>query len=226
MGYAVENRNPCCEAVHRLGQSTAQTAGSIVGGGIMQAAPFTGPAAPFVAATGALVGLISNIFKFGYDPQKLGDTALTEDVQAKMNQAWHVLTGEALNGVNRTAEAGKYGDAGIAIFSPSAYPDVPKGPAGDRSIDVDLVMTNMRAYANKARSGLQRSESIAGFDANLNRMLGLMGRVKTARAQAGAIETARQIAEGVIPRTPSGGIDVPKILPWAIGGLVAYSYLV
>ena len=48
-----------------MGQSTAQTAGSVVGGGLIQAAPF-------VAATGAVIGMISNLFKFGYDPSKLG----------------------------------------------------------------------------------------------------------------------------------------------------------
>lgn len=225
MGYAVDNRKPCCTASPHLGQSTAQTAGSVVGGGLIQAAPFTGPAAPFVAGAGAIVGFLSNMFKFGYDPQKLGDTALTEDAQAKMNQAWHALTGEALNGVTRTAEPGKYGDAGIAIFSPSAYPNVPKGPAGDPAIPVDLLVTNMRAYLDKARSGLQRPESAAGFDANAKRMLGLMQRVKEARAALGPIAAARAAAEGTIPRTPTGELDVAKILPWALGAFAAYTFI-
>lgn len=226
MGYAVETKRMGWHECPRLGQSTAQTAGSIVGGGLIQAAPFTGPAAPFVAATGAIVGFLSNMFKFGYDPQKLGDTALTEDAQAKMNQAWHALTGEALNGVNRSAEAGKYGDAGIAIFSPSAYPNVPKGPAGDPAIDVDLLVTNMRAYLAKVRAGLKRPESAAGFDANAKRMLGLMQRVKEARAALGPIAAARAAAEGAIPRTPTGELDVKSILPWALGAFAAYKFIV
>ena len=242
MGYAVETKRMGWHECPRLGQSTAQTADSEVGGGLMKlaltgmgitpiiaAAPAAGPLAPLVIAASLLPAVlpsISKLFKFGYDPQKLEDTAITEGAQVAMNRAWHALTGEALDGVNRTAQPGQYGDAGIAIFSPSAYPNVPKGPAGDPSVDVTGLIATVQQGLAQARSRLARPESSAGFDANAKRMLGLMQRVKEARAALGPFERARAAAEGAIPRTPAGGIDVPKILPWALGAFVAYKFIV
>lgn len=191
---------------------------------VIAAAPAAGPLAPLVIAASFLPS-IAKLFKFGYDPQKLGDTAITEGAQVAMNQAWYSLTGEALNGVNRTAQPGSYGDAGIAIFSPSAYPNVPKGPTGDPSVDVDGLIATVQQGLAQARSRLIRPESAAGFDANAKRILGLMQRVKEARAQLGPIERARAAAEGVIPRTPEGALDVRKLLPWALGGLLLYKFV-
>lgn len=60
---------------------TSQTITSTVGGALMSAAPFTGPAAPFVAAAGALTSLVGSLFK--PDLTKVEATRIVDQIEAQ-----------------------------------------------------------------------------------------------------------------------------------------------
>lgn len=196
-----------------LGQTAANAAGSAAGTAAIKLAPATGPAAPFVAAAGAVVSLFSKILNFGYNPQKLNDTAITEAVKQALNQLWYQLTGEAINGVHRTAEPGQYGKAGIALFRESRYPDVPY-PAGAPGADPAQIIGQAQQIISQARSNLLRKESAAGYDFNANYMLELMNQVAERRAE-----------ENPLSRIIPGGSKLPGWLPWAAAGYAVYKWV-
>lgn len=190
-------------------QQGVQTAGS----GLMTAAPFTGPAAPFVAAAGALVSLFGKLFSFGYNPRKLNDTQITEAVQLSLHNLWYPLTGEDLGGVQNPCEPGKCGGH-TAIFTTSAYPNIPKGAAGDPNVDVNQLLQGAQSVIAQGRNALIRKESFADYDANTGYLMGLFQQVAQARAQTGRVADVLSIPQ-----------DWTKILLWGIGGLAVYSIL-
>ena len=188
---------------------------------IIAAAPATGTAAPFVVAAGLIASLVpvfAKLLNFGYNPRKLNDTAITEAVKQALNQLWYQLTGEAINGVQRTADPGQYGKAGIALFAGSAYPDVPY-PAG--RTDPAGIIAQAQQIIAQGRSNLVRQESFQGYDANANAMLGLFSQV--AQAQAAQNPLSALYAQGQALAAGQGGIAA--ILPWLIGGYAVYKWV-
>ena len=188
---------------------------------VIAAAPAFGPAAPIVAAVGAiasLVPLFAKLLNFGYNPRKLNDTAITEAVKQALNALWYQLSGEALNGVSRTAEPGRYGAEGIALFTASAYPDVPY-PAG--RTDPSGIMQQAQQIIAQGRSNLVRQESFQGYDANANAMLGLFSQVAQAQAEQNPLSAL--YAQGQALAAGQGGIAA--LLPWLIGGYAVYRWV-
>ena len=187
---------------------------------ILAAAPAAGPAAPFVAAAAIIASVVPAFIKllnFGYNPRKLNDTAITEAVKQALNVFWYNLTGEALNGVNRTAEPGRYGAERIALFTPSAYPNVPY-PAGPAEVSqIRQVIAEAQQIIAQGRSNLIRRESFAGYDLNANYMLGLMEQVAAARTQQSPLG----------PLTTALGVPSSwgAFLPWLLGGFAVYKWV-
>jgi len=174
-------------------------------------APAAGPLAPIILAVAAVLPLLTKYLNFGYNPRKLNDTAITEAVKGSLNVLWYNLTGEALNGVHRTAEPGQYGAQHIALFTGSQYPNVPY-PAGPADAGlIQQVIAQAQQIIAQGRSNLVRQESYQGYDFNANYMLGLMQQVADARARE------NPLAEFI----PSGA-GIMSWLPWLIGGYAVY----
>jgi hypothetical protein len=197
-----------------MGLTTPQTK-SIVSAGLFKAAAIDPE--PISKAILAVAALFTQLFGFGYDPKKLNDTAITEAVKQGLNVLWYNLTGEALNGVHRTAEPGQYGAQHIALFTGSQYPNVPypAGPA-DGSL-IQQVIAQAQDIIAQGRSKLVRRESSAGYEFNANYMLGLMQQVADARAR----EPVNPLAELL----PGGGKGIMSFLPWLIGGYAVYEWV-
>ena len=163
-----------------------------------------------------IAALFTKLFGFGYNPQKLNDTAITEAVKQGLNVLWYNLTGEALNGVKQTAEPGQYGKQHVALFTPSAYPNVPY-PAGPADLSlINQVIDQANQIIAQGRSNLIRQESFEGYDLNANYMLRLMEQVGEARAQEGPLDSLL---------TPGAASSVMSLLPWLIGGYALYEFV-
>lgn len=171
---------------------------------------------PISKAILTVAAMFTQLFGFGYNPRKLADTAITEAVKQGLNVLWYNLTGEALDGVNRTAEPGQYGAQHIALFTPSAYPKVPY-PAGPPDVNqIRQVADQARQIIAQGRSNLVRQESFAGYDANADYMLGLMEQVAAAREQ--------QNSQGNVFSSVAA-MDWKSLLPWVIGGYAVYEFV-
>lgn len=160
----------------------------------------------------AVVNLFSKLLNFGYNPQKLNDTAITEAVKQAMNVLWYNLTGEALNGVHQTATPGQYGAEHIALFSESRYPDVPY-PAGRPDIDPAEIIAATEQVIAQGRANLVRSESFAGYDFNAQYMVNLMNQVAQRRAQEQPFGELLSFGDSS---------NWAAMLPWLLGGWLAY----
>ncbi len=205
-----------------LGQvPTGRAVTSATAGALMTAAPFTGPAAPFVAGIAGALGFFSTLFGFGHDPSKLNDTAVTEAFRIGMNAMWNDLTGDSLP---TACDPGQCGNQRVAIFEQSPYPNVPY-PAGRPGIDPIQFIAALERAHQEALSKLQRSESAAGLDQNYRYMGGLLRRVLSERARQAPLQTAISTVSSVIPRTPEGGIDFLKLAPWAGAGYLLYKFV-
>jgi len=165
----------------------------------------------------AVSGLIASLFSFGYNPQKLNDTQITEAVQIALHQLWCQLTGEDLGGGQCggcTCTPGKCGGV-CAIFTTSAYPNVPYGAEGNTNVDVTQTILQAQQIIQQGQSKLQRPESLSDYQANVNYMMSLFNQVLNARATSDnpitAIETA--VSTGSF-----SSINWSGILPWLIGG--------
>jgi hypothetical protein len=211
MGCAVQNI--------RLGQTTGKTATSVAAGGLLTAAnlapePMT---KAFLYAAAGVASVISQLFKFGYDPKKLNDTAVTEAFRIAFNKAWEELTGERLP---YSCDPGQCGKQKQAIFAGSAWPNVPY-PAGKPGTDPAVLAAAIEQMAAEGRAALQRPESVAGYEGNLSYARALVQKVQQHRAEQSALERAA----GYLPRTEAGAVDFGALLPWAAGGLVLYKLL-
>lgn len=179
---------------------------------------FTAAAAdpePISKAILAVAAMFTKLFGFGYNPRKLNDTAVTEAVKQGLNVLWYNLTGEALNGVHRTAEPGQYGAQHIALFTGSQYPNVPY-PAGPADAGlIQQVIQQAEQVVAQGRSNLVRQESFSAYDLNANYMLELMRQVADARAQQPA-----QLAD-LLP----SGKGIMSWLRWLIGGYAVYKFV-
>ena len=173
---------------------------------------------PFSKAALAIAALFTQLFGFGYNPRKLNDTAITEAVKQALNALWYQLSGEALNGVSQTAEPGRYGAERIALFTASAYPDVPY-PAG--RTDPAVIIQQAQQIIAQGRSNLVRQESFSGYDDNANYMLGLFSQVAQAQAEQNPLSAL--YAGGQAFAAGQGGIAA--ILPWLIGGYAVYRWV-
>lgn len=170
---------------------------------------------PFSKAALSLAALFTKVFGFGYDPKKLNDTAVTEAIQIALHQIWFNLTGEDLGGVNPTCVPGKCGDQHIDIFHvQSQYPNVPGGAAGRQ--DASQVMQYARQLIAEGKQQLVRPESSYYYDMNTNYMLQLFQQVVDAQTVAAASPA------GLISSITGGA---GGILPWLLGGLAVYQFV-
>ena len=176
---------------------------------------------PISKAILGIVAAITSLFSFGYNPQKLNDTAVTENVQIALHKIWYQLTGEDL-GMNCTP--GQCGAQHVAIFTTSQYPNVPDGPSGNPAADINVVIQSAQQIIGQGRGALVRSQSVADYDANTNYMLGLFNDVASARAadplyQAGAGGVVTDV-QNAFAQLGAGG----SLLPWlAIGGAILWA---
>jgi hypothetical protein len=159
-----------------------------IAGGLFAAAPFTGPAAPFVAAAGALVNLGDSIMHMvsGCGPTCDHDTQIVEGFEMAAHGIWFLVTGEALPGIpgyTAVTTAGNYGAAGINLFQNSAYPAVPY-PAGAPGVNVGAAIQSLQATLAAAEAQLVRQQSIPNIENNYHIFLGLLQQVQTAAAAA------------------------------------------
>lgn len=141
-------------------------------------------AGPFIAAGMAIFGLI--VQAFGYDPQKLHDTAVVEAAEMSMHHIWYLLTGEVLPGIpglSPTTTPGDYGAQGINLFQESAYPKVPY-PAGQ--IPAAIALQSLQKTNAEAAQAMQRPESVPNLEGNYNYFAGLIGKVQQAQDAAAA----------------------------------------
>lgn len=202
-----------------LTANTGKTAGSAVATGLLTAAAVDPEpiSKTILAAVGGLASLFTSLFGFGYDANKLNDTAVTEGVQVALHQMWFNLTGEDLGGVNPTCTPGQCGSQHVNIFGVSTnYPNVPSGPAGYSQYDVNQIISAAQSLIAQGRSKLIRPQSDSGYDANSSYMMGLFNQVAQARTAANPISTLFSSVSG------SG---IGTLLPWLLGGLAVYQFV-
>ena len=143
------------------------------------------PVDPITAAIFAAMTVGSLVFGFrGGGPKKERDTAVLEAAQESFNAIWFEVSGEALNGVERTAPPGQYGAAGIGLFSESSYPNVPHGAEGNPRVDIDGARASLEQVYRQALKQFARDASKQNLGGNYRRMFGLLQRVKAARERA------------------------------------------
>lgn len=193
-----------------LGATTPQVTGGI-SASLLTAA--TIDPEPISKAILAAVGALLSFFKFGYDPKKLNDTALTEALIIGFNQSWEALTGEHLP---YNCTPGKCGDQHVAIFTRSQWPNIPY-PGGVPGVDLDSYLSAFQQAIAEGRSKLLRSQSLADYDANANYILTLLNQVKQRQGEEAAA------ANPITALLPSGSIS--SLLPWLIGGFAVYKLI-
>jgi hypothetical protein len=199
--------------------TSLSTAGTVTAGSAIAAGAAAGSVVPIVGTIiGAVGGLIASLMNFGYNPQKLNDTAVTEGAQMLWHQLWYQLTGEDLGGGGGggcTCTPGKCGDQHCAIFTPTNYPDVPFGPLGDTSVDIDAVIQKAQSIYQEAVANLQRPESLQGIQDNFSYLLDRFNDVKAARAASPA-----GVIESFLPPSVSSMIpaSMKPYLPLIAGG--------
>lgn len=186
-----------------LGQSKAQ---SLVSSGLLQAAPFTGPAAPFVAAA----GIVGKVFGFGPSPWNVPDTIVTEQVQIEANKIWNVISGENLP---TQCDPGRCGKQKVFIFAASAYPNIPFGPRGNPAIDVDEAISAVQNLMAQGLAQLHRKESKKNpvFTNGASGLVARLEEMKRAR-----LEATTRGSETATTTTPG------SLLPWALVGGAIY----
>ena len=177
----------------RLGATYAQeeTAVGTAAKSLLTIAPLTGPAAPFVAAAGALVALGSSLMGLfaGCGSTCDHDTTIVEQFASSFHVLWYSITGEALPGipgVTPYTTPGNYGNAGINLFQASAYPDVPY-PLGNApsAPDIQLAIQSLTATNQEAMQSMERSQSLPNRAQNYHYFMGLLQDVEEAQATSG-----------------------------------------
>ena len=204
MGRLVQQR--------QLGVTTPQVTGT-VSSGLLTAAEFDPE--PISKAILAAVGALLSFFKFGYDPKKLNDTALTEALIIGFNQAWEQLTGENLP---YNCQPGQCGSQHVAIFTRSQWPNVPM-PGGFPGADLNSYISGFSQAIAQGRSRLQRPESVADYDANSNYVMTLLNQVQQQQAQDAAASPMSALA------SLTSGAGIGKLLPWLLAGFAVYEFV-
>jgi hypothetical protein len=203
-----------------LGQNVAKSVSSVIGGGLLTAANLSPEpvSKAFLYVAAGLASVVSQLFKFGYDPKKLNDTAITEAFRISFNQVWEQLTGERLP---YACDPGQCGKQGQAIFTGSAWPAVPY-PSGRPGTDPTLVLSAIDTAAAEGRSKLVRPESRSGFDGNVAYARSIVEQVAARRAE----EMRNPLtAAGAAISSAVGGADLMSLLPWALGGFLVYKVI-
>lgn len=198
--------------------SAAKTVGTTVGSSLMTAAAVAGPAAPFLLAGGALIDVFSSII--GPDPRNVPDTQVIEAAQISLNQLWLAISGEQLP-IN--CVPGRCGAQRVNIFQSSAYPNVPKGAAGDLAIDINQAIAQANQVITQARSMLLKPASAQNpffAPGGGNNIVGLLQRMAAARAAQAGTTAGVSGARGLsLPGLLTGGAF--SISPALLVGLLA-----
>lgn len=181
-----------------------------ISSGLLTAAGFDPE--PISKAILAAVGTLLSFFKFGYDPKKLNDTALTEALIIAFNQSWEQITGEHLP---YNCTPGKCGSQHVAIFTRSQWPNVPY-PGGVPGVDLDTYISGFAQAIAEGRTKLLRTQSLADYDANSNYVMTLLNQVK----QRAAENVAANPLNAITSAFSSG--NVGGLLPWLLGGAGVY----
>ena len=165
----------------------------------------------------AIAGSLAKIFGFGPSPWNVVDTSVIEAGQIALNQLWYLVSGEAINGVQHTTTPGQAGKEGVAIFTQSKYPNVPKGAAGDPSVDIDQAIAAADKIVADALSMVHREESRSNpfFTGGGNKIPALLRKMKTAREAAAATAAAQ---------TSATVSSAASALPWVAAGLLAIKF--
>ena len=95
---------------------------------------------------GAIIGIAATLLPFfkNKNPQREHDTNLTNQAQEAAFQIWEAVSGE-----------------NIRVTRVTAYPNVPKGAAGDLNIDIDGAIAQLNTTLTSAASQLVLGESRA-----------------------------------------------------------------
>jgi hypothetical protein len=117
-----------------MGATTTPPLTTVIGSGLLAAAPLTGPAAPFVALAGALTGLIGGLFK--PDLTKEQATAIVNQIQSEYLQPnlnrWQSLPPNQKTQSAQVAALAVFDKAWAAVVQGCSNPAL--GTAGQRCI--------------------------------------------------------------------------------------------
>lgn len=180
------------------------------------AAAAAGPSAPFVLAASAIASILAPLIgKIGPDPRNIPDSATIEAGQIALNRLWYDVSGEKLPWECVPQQCGVQR---VAIYTPSKYPSVPKGPGGDLSINIDAAIGQADAIVQQAAARLLNPER-SGKDqffqpGGRNNIPGLLRQMKTYRQKAAATAAASGV-------TAATGIPGAGISPLALLGIGA-----
>jgi len=197
-----------------IGATTPQVK-SAFSSGLMTAAELDPE--PFSKAALAAVAVLLSFFKFGYDPKKLNDTALTEALIIGFNQAWEQITGEHLP---YNCTPGQCGKQHVAIFTRSQWPNVPN-PGGIPGVDFNGIIAAFSQAIEQGRAQLQRPQSAADYEANANYVMTLLQQAQ----QRAADDAAAASPVSALTDLFSGSGGAGKLLPWVLGGLAVYQFV-
>lgn len=170
---------------------------------------------PISMAILAGIQLLLHFFKFGYDPKKLNDTALTEALIINFNKVWEQITDEHLP---YACDPGQCGKQHQAIFTRSQWPNVPF-PGGKPGLDIGQYRAAFDQAIQEGRAKLQRPQSVADYDANANYVQTLLRQVAERQAQEAAA------ANPLAALLPSADGGLLSLWPWAVGGLLIYKLI-
>jgi len=184
---------------------------------IIAAEAVGGPAAGALVALVQSAGIPTGILDFfGPDPRNVPDTQLTEAMEIVLNQLWFKVSGEQLP---TSCDPGRCGAQRVAIFQPSAYPNVPNGSTGDPNVDIDQAIAQANALISDSRQRLLRPASRSNPAFTQNPILLLLNRVRDARLNPATAATA------VLPASSAAVAALPTWLWWVGGGLLAWKLL-
>ena len=201
--------------------SGAIASGTAVGAGAGTAISISA-AIPIVGAIAAgvlgIVTLFKSLFK-GPSPYDAIDSGNVESGVAAAYDIWLVVSGEALAGAGdpkswkTTGTSKSYVNTATFSKRTSAYPDVPNGPLGDQSVDIDQAIAGVQAIVAQVQGQLgepgsahyKQSLSNPFFTNGGGGVIPLLQKVKAARAAAGVTDS-----------TTSTIVSEVESNPWAV----------
>jgi hypothetical protein len=165
-----------------------------------------GPAEAIAISKAALAigSLLARFLHIGSDPRKVPDTQVTEATQIALNELWYHVSGEQLP---TNCTPGQCGNQHVAIFSSSAYPNVPNGPGGDPGVDIDQAIAAAQQILAAGVQRLLRPESASNPEFTSNNVLALLKNVRNARARMAA--QATYSVQAPLPPAPPSAWGLP-----------------
>jgi hypothetical protein len=231
MRRRVDGRRAAAPQLGGSATKMATSTGTGVATTILAASPATGPLAPFVGAIAGILALFSKLLSWHGDPRDPVDASLVESGLASCYDIWLAVSGEAMAGAGepksykQTGSQQSYVNLSTWNIRTSAYPNVPNGPLGDPTIDIDMAIAGVQEIMGQIQNQLADPGSTHYTTSMQNPfftnggggVIPLLQKVKAAR-EAAAVAQASSPTSSLIS-SPTAA----SLLPIAAGALLIYA---